>query len=420
MMISAVDREMLEKLYERHKRTTFKGEADNCRDAILKILGRYGKGWDDLRAIIDPSILDLIEELLDRYSWTTQPREQTAIALWILHAHVYRQFNVTPRLAILSLEPESGKSVLLELIQHLVPRPMPARTIDTTPAGLLQSIDSRDSVLLLDEADNLGLKFKSNGRLRAILNGNREGDVTRQGNSPTKKGGPVGPKLVSTFIPVVISAIGTLPKALDTRCIHISMLPKPSDIVKQRINPRDEGFRAMIDATYDAIVRWASNVVLEQEPDLTGLNNRYADNWRPLIAIADALDRGEKVFGVAKAMTTKLHEHSESMQFRIDTRRIFKMMGVDRIRRELLQTELHKFDTWNDWGRPMSLTRNELSALIRIIGVKPAHTIQRKGSRKERGASEWGWYDTDFKEAWKNCPEENEDEDVELKALEDE
>jgi hypothetical protein len=227
MGVSAEDREMLAKLYERHRRTTFKGEADNCRDAILKILGRNGLEWDDLHAIIDPCVLDLVEELIARYIWIT-PRERTAVALWILHTHVYRQFNITPRLAILSPDYECGKTSLLALIQHLVPQPTPTRFLDTTAAGLYQSIESGVSVVLLDEVDNLGLKH--NGKLRTILNANRKGEALPRGGSPTKGGGPAKPKLYRPFIPIAVAAVGGLPKALALRSIPIFMKPKPPDI----------------------------------------------------------------------------------------------------------------------------------------------------------------------------------------------
>jgi hypothetical protein len=173
----------------------------------------------------------------------------------------------------------------------------------------------------------------------------------------------------------------------------------------------------MTNAAQEAIVRWSSNIMLEQEPD-TELSNRFADNWRPLFAIADALKRGERVRSVAKAMTSGPREYSDGVQLLIDIRRVFKQLGVDRIDRTVLLAKLQEFDTWNDWGRPSLLTRNELSAILRERRVPPAHTIQHKGSRADRRASEWGWYRNDFEEAWQGCPPEEADEDV--RAIEEE
>jgi hypothetical protein len=63
---------------------------------------------------------------------------------------------------------------------------------------------------------------------------------------------------------------------------------------------------------------------------------------------------------------------------------------------------LCELDTWGEWG--CNLTRNAFSAMLRERRVPPAHTIQPKGSREERGAAEWGWYRKDFQAAWKTCP----------------
>jgi hypothetical protein len=167
--INNKDREALQKLHALHKGTTFEPEADNAKDAILKILGNYGLQWDDLQAIIDPCVLDLIDEFIDLYMWMP-PRERTIVALWILHVHVYKQFNVTPRLAILSSDYESGKTTLMTIIQHLVwpfGSSKPTRYLDPTPAALYQTVESGVNVLLIDEVDNVGLKH--NGQLRIIL-----------------------------------------------------------------------------------------------------------------------------------------------------------------------------------------------------------------------------------------------------------
>jgi hypothetical protein len=417
--INAKDREALEKLYALYKRTTFNGEADRAQDAIVKLLSKYGLQWDDLQGVIDPCVLDLIDELIDLYIWMP-PRERIVVALWILHAHVFKQFNVTPRLAILSLDYESGKTTLMALIQHLVPRidtiagwianadDKPTRFLDPTQAALYQAIESGATTLIIDEVDNLGLKH--NGKLRTILNANRIGEGIARGSTPKKGGQLLGPKLWYPFIPIVVGAVGRLPKALTTRSHVINMKPIPPHIRKKDLNEKDEEFLAMANAVYDAIVGWAGNIVLEQEPVME-LSNRYRDNWRPFVAIADSMGRGEKVRNLARAMTGGPREYSETMQMRMDTRRIFNELKVDRIERKVLLEKLHELDAWNEWGRPSPLKNHEFSSILREIGVPPPHIVQRKGGRKERGKPGWGWYRSDFEGAWKDCPEE------ELKTL---
>jgi hypothetical protein len=403
--IDVKDRETLEKLHARYKGTTFEPEADNAKDAILKILGKYGMGWDDLQAIIDPCVLDIIDEFIDLYMWMP-PRERTVAALWILHAHVYKQFNVTPRLAILSSDYESGKTTLMTIIQHLVwpfGSSKPTRYLDPTPAALYQSVESEVTVLMIDEVDNLGLKH--NGQLRTILNANRVGEGIPCGSSPKKGGVTTGPKLFYPFIPIVVGAVGRLPTALTTRSHVINLRPMPPHIEKRALIESSEEFLEMVSAVNEAIGRWSSNIVLKQEPTME-LSNRYRDNWRPFIAIADSMGRGEKVRNVARAMTGGPREYSQTMQMRIDTRRIFNELKVDRIDRMVLLDKLLEFDAWNEWGRPKALTKNEFLAILREIGIRAPHIVQRLGSRKDRGKAGWGWYRSDFEEAWKGCPEE--------------
>src|SRR6516165_7024641 len=100
MKINTKDRQKLIKLYERYKRTTFEGERNNCRQKILHFLARYKMEWDDLHTIIDPCVLDVVEEFIEHCIWMP-PKYVTATALWIIHMHVYDQFNFTPRLALL-------------------------------------------------------------------------------------------------------------------------------------------------------------------------------------------------------------------------------------------------------------------------------------------------------------------------------
>src|SRR5262249_8555157 len=56
-----------------------------------------------------------------------------SVALWIIAVHAFPQFVVFPRLAIVSPEKQCGKTTLLDLLSHLVPKPLPASNV--TPAA---------------------------------------------------------------------------------------------------------------------------------------------------------------------------------------------------------------------------------------------------------------------------------------------
>ena len=48
----------------------------------------------------------------------------TALALWVMHAHSFAASPITPRLALVSPEKRCGKTTSLEVIQALVPEPL--------------------------------------------------------------------------------------------------------------------------------------------------------------------------------------------------------------------------------------------------------------------------------------------------------
>jgi hypothetical protein len=189
-------------------------------EKLPMLLGSYigGGGSSDF------TLLDLVEKFVDVCLWMP-PKYRMATALWIIHTHVYKQFDHTPRLAILSPEPAWGKSQVLKLVSYLVPAPKPELLHLPTPASLYQSIDAGITALLIDEADNLNLK--SNGALRTMLNAYVKGAAIPRGGSPKKGAEPATPKFYRPFIPVAVGAIGKLPKPLTTRCIGIHMRKKP-------------------------------------------------------------------------------------------------------------------------------------------------------------------------------------------------
>ena len=62
------------------------------------------------------------------------------VALWVLHAHAFDAFQISPRLGITSPEKRCGKSTALDVVQHLSPRPLP--TVNTTAAAIFRTIEA--------------------------------------------------------------------------------------------------------------------------------------------------------------------------------------------------------------------------------------------------------------------------------------
>jgi hypothetical protein len=339
-------------------------------------------------------VMGLIEEHV-----TVTAEERMAVALWILHAWVFDQFSITPRLVILSPVSGCGKSTLLTLIKLLVPRP--EHSDNTTAPAIYHALDQNPgATLLLDEGDNLGL-FR-NDVLRSVFNSGH-----RRGGSIDRFIGR-GRRKFGTFAPLVIAAIGTLPRPLLHRSIEIRMHRQPHDSQIRRLDENDTGFMV----ARDNIQKWAGTATLNRDPEMPqSLRDRAADNFRALLAIADDLGYPEQARSMAIQACSNRLDEDIAVTLLIDVRQIFSERGIVAISSEILVKALHAVDhgLWSEWrGQddrqlPHKLTQNELAALLHPFRIRPK-TIwpkqRRPGDRSKRGYMR-SW----FVQAWRSyCP----------------
>ena len=129
-------------------------------------------------------------------------------------------------------------------------------------------------------------------------------------NSGHRRGGKVTryhhgqARSFSTFSPAAIAAIGALPLPVMHRSARESVLVLAGENDRRRRDGRRElkrldkdevDTKADLNIAYRMIFTWAMDAELNADPPLPApLRDRQADNWRPLIAIAD-------VFGAAGA-----------------------------------------------------------------------------------------------------------------------
>src|SRR5262249_36551062 len=277
-------------LYNRFLRAENEQIAATARQKIEAKLAKHGLKWEDLDAVLkkadqaDPgtpselNVLNLTNWLISRYAWIPD-EERLAVSLWVLHTHVYDNYNFTPRLALLSPVFGCGKTTLLVLIQQLVDRPK--RYINVSAALVYRLISSSTvRTLLLDEGDNLGLL--QNCVLRSVLNGNRRSD-----NLGRASGKQDETRDYRAFTPIAIAAVGKLPNALIQRSIIINMQRYPANAPSlERLNEDDLEFRKEVFVLQEEIRKWKNTNQLLLNPDPENpVKNRYADNWRPLLAI---------------------------------------------------------------------------------------------------------------------------------------
>ena len=271
---------------------------------------------------------------------------EIAVTLWAAHCHVLDSFESTPRIAFLSPEPGSGKSRALEVLTTLVPHPMHA--VNATPAALFRAVsDLGDQpTILFDEIDTVfGPKARENEEVRGFLNaGHRRGAVAYRcvgmGTSQSVTAFPA-------FCAVAIAGLNDVPDTIATRSIIVRMRKRKST---ERVDP----WRARAQEPHGHLLRDELNSLLNRykreledaEPVMPeGVEDRPADVWEPLFAIADIA--GDEWPRIARNAALELLKSSGSEP----------SLGV-----LLLE---HLLRLWQDQGNPVALsTKDILSALV--------------------------------------------------------
>lgn len=234
-------------------------------------------------------LLDETEAFVRRYV-VLGSHQAVAISLWVAHTHVAEAAEVTPYLAITSPERRTGKSRLLEVLACLVRAPI--STMNISPSALFRAIDAGPTTVLFDEVDTIFGRREGNEDLRALLNaGFARGGQVHRSEAEAKK---YVLRSFDVFAPKALAAIGKLPDTVADRCVHIRMKRKTSaekvDRLRRRLVREDaERIRTELSA-------WATGAVqalADAWPALPDdLDDRAADAWEPLLAIADAAGHG--------------------------------------------------------------------------------------------------------------------------------
>jgi Protein of unknown function (DUF3631) len=244
--------------------------------------------------------------------------ERDACALWILHTYVIRHFMISPKLFVHSPMKECGKSTLFDILNHLVARPLLAENITT--ATCFRIIAKHQPTLLIDEVDSF---LKENDELRGVLNASHryDGRVPRLIGA----GDDYEPRNFKVYAAVALAGIGWLHPTLMSRSIVIDLQRAGRN---DQLEPLRIGKTDHLDELARRIVRWVTaseERIAAMEPAMPGdLVNRAADNWLPLLAIADAAGGEWKERARAAATGLSAGAPSDSLEMLLsDIRDVF-------------------------------------------------------------------------------------------------
>ena len=343
---------------------------------------------------IGARLLSQLHAALVRYVAAPSPEAADAIVLWIAATHAVPAWNCAPRLDITSPVKRCGKSRLLDIIETTCHSPLV--TVNISPAALVRSISTDPPTLLLDEADTVfGPKAIDNHEdLRGILNAGHSRNRPYLRWDVTTRDIERCP----TFAMAALAGIGALPDTITDRAVVVAMRRRaPGENVARYRERRDgEPLRAL-GGHLGTWVRAHLGELRDAEPDMP-VEDRAADTWEPLIAIADHAG-GDWPARARKAATvlTAEDDTDTSLAARLlaDLRDVFG--DADKLHGETILAALRKLDEapWADYFGH-ALNARDMARLLKPYRVYSANVkidgVTRKGYRREDLHDPWSRY----------------------------
>ena len=373
--------------------------------AALKEATQKRGGSTDSFKLVDPVPsskpvigADLVARLvltLKRYVVLTESA-YVAVALWILLTFVFDNFSVCPLLVFASPTLRCGKSTLMALLSALTPRAI--MTSNLTRAVLFRVADVLRPTLLLDEFETYIIGDEI---MRGIING---GHMKSQ--AFVLRSGPGGSaKAFSSWCPKALALIGRPPATIWDRSVVVPIRRKgPKEKVELlRLDRLSELQPLVQDAA-----RWAldnGKQLANAEPLMPTeiKNDRARDNWRPLLAIADAL--GGDWPALARQAAVELSAIADDglgqdlgVLLLEDIRVVFNTLQVDRVGTQQLLHDLRAMDArpWKTCTSGRALSPEKLAALLRPFGIHSHKWAEPGVVRKFPN----GYLRTDFADAF--------------------
>jgi len=291
-----------------------------------------------------------------------------AIALWCVFAHAHDSFTTSPLLAFTSPAKRCGKTTALQITGEIVPRPLHAANV--TPAAIFRSVDRLNPTLLVDEADTF---LSGKDELRGVLN---SGHSRRNARLIRTVGESHEVKSFSTWAPKVVALIGKLPETLEDRSVVVPMKRRARGERLERL--RNDRLDELQHLARKA-ASWARSMeatLADADPDVPdALDDRAADNWRPLLAIADKAGSGwpQRARKAALTLSAGRSEDAGNIQAQLlaDIHGAFE--DADRLSSGALVETLRGLQDrpWADWSHGRGLTPNGLARLLSPFNIKP-------------------------------------------------
>lgn len=311
-----------------------------------------------------------------------------AAALWVFaiaHGLPLGISDFNPPLTLTSATMRCGKSRLIELLAPVVPRPVVSSNV--SEASLYRVIAKYKPTVIIDEIDRIDPR---RSELWGLINASN----TRGGAYTLRcVGEDFDPRLFSTWAPLVLSGIGRRTGTVMDRSIVLKMRRRAPG---ESIGRLTTAAREELHAIGRRVARWmADHADTLRGLSIEGpaaLDDRAADNWGPLMAVA-SLAGGkwpERAKGAALALSGPgTEEDAESLRETLlaDLHGLFHPPGgpVEQLATSQILAALAIMDErpWPELMRgDKPITSRRLAFLLKPFGVGPRTIRTADGTPK--------------------------------------
>ena len=343
-------------------------------------------------------LLDQVQAALRRYVVLPSDEALTAVTLWIGATHAAPAWNTAARLVIRAPEKRCGKSRLLDIIEAICHHPV--MTVNASPSAIYRLIGSAQGdppTVLIDEADTIfGDSAGAHEDLRGLLNaGHQRGRPALRWDVNTRT-----VEELDTYAMAALAGIGRLPDTIEDRAVVIKMRRRaPGEKVQPYRLRRDAPPLNRLRNDLHQWVRGREEVLMAAVP-IMPLEDRAADTWEALIAVADlaGLNWPDRARHAAIVLTNEANEQDEetlATQLLVDCRKAFA--GRTIVRTEELLTAL-KSDPEAPWATHghNGLTARGLAKILKEFGIRSRQLMfsgtQLRGYEAASFADAWERY----------------------------
>ena len=241
---------------------------------------------------------------------------------------------------------------------------------------MFRVIEAARPTLFCDEMSSIGDKERAL-EIRGVVNSSHcRADAQVIRNVPVADG--YEPRAFSTWAPMALAYIKHVDDQIRDRSIIIPMQRKaPGQTVAQLRLDQDQGFGELARKA----ARWASDhleALRRADPDVPReLNDRAADNWRPLLSIADRVggDWHERARAAAIALSLDADdEDTIGVDLLRDLWAVFDALGANRLLSSTIVAKLVEMEgrPWAEFGRAgKPITTHQLARLLKPFKVFP-------------------------------------------------